>query len=551
MAELTSRWERGWRERWRSLGLPTECMEGALAYAWAVGTEDDDLVAWTARVLLDLRMGNTRTDADRWPDLLPGRAAQDSLQAGVERGWLRRDETNPTAGLVWAGKAVFASRIFALERQVRDAVQQRLAGARPVRADGARVPAELTDEQRQAVARCLVQPMTLLTGGPGTGKSTVIGAAVRAHLDAGGRGDDVALAAPTGKAAQRLNAGRQDVPEARTLHRLLGYRPREDRFSVGPERPLPARLVVVDEATMIDLRLMHALLLGLHPEVRLILAGDPDQLPSVDAGAAFRDLTARHRDWVAPLTQNHRVRAGAGRIAEVAEAVRRGRTPDVAWSARPPFEPGVCGVELASDGGLQRFVDRWYARWLAHLADRATLPDDPEQALDLLRQAESAKILTPVREGIEGSVALNARLARARRGRAWSGLVPGQPVIMTRNDYGRRLFNGDLGLVVDARGELRALFRAPVGSDTVVRSFALGSLAPDLEPADALTVHKAQGSEFEHVAVLLPSTDSVAGRSYLYTAVTRARTSAWVLGTTERLASVIARNELRTTGLEP
>lgn len=555
-------WEEAWRARWARAELPNDCIEGALAAAWAQDRLDDGLVLWTALILLDLRAGSTRTDVSRqgeriaalFPHAEPG-FGETLLARGFDAGWLSGPSGG--AGLVKVGDAVFAARILDAETQLGWAVEARRAAgdAALPGAEGDRSAQPLTEDQKAAVARCLTARLTLLTGGPGTGKSTVLGEVVRRFLAGGGRPEDVSLAAPTGKAAQRLSAlpGPDALPEARTLHRLLGYRPRHDRFSVGPDAPLPHRLVVVDEATMVDLRLMTVLLAGLRPDAHLVLSGDPDQLPSVDAGAVFRDLTERHPQAVARLIQNHRLRPEAVALRQAAEAVRAGRLPKLHWSDGPIDGGG--GVRVADPTGRIRFLREWHHRFLEsapHLFRMDHL--DPERAELALASAEACKVLTHLRDGPEGSRATNELLGRLRRRRtpSWSSgpFVPGQPVIMTRNDYGRRLFNGDMGVVVEGPGGVpRALFRNPRGGSMPVRWTDLGNLVEDLEPADALTVHKAQGSEFERVAILLPLRDHLlAGRSFLYTALTRARQAVWWVGTPEVAARAAARLETRHTG---
>jgi exodeoxyribonuclease V alpha subunit len=433
-----------------------------------------------------------------------------------------------------------------------------------------------------AVRAALTLPIALVTGGPGTGKTTVIAALLRALRS--GPMMDVALAAPTGKAALRMReiveaygqGSSSHEPTAMTLHRLLGWSPTKQQFARGEGDPLPYGLIVVDEASMIDLVLMDRLLRALRSNAQLVLLGDPNQLPSVDAGAIFRDLCTVLEP--ARLTMNLRVarEPSARSLVTVAEIVQRG-APDLrlvdAIAVRPtPSRLVFAGVEHLSEPWAvvgNALLDRWWTARIRALDDfgelidrvyRAPSTDFDDASLEALRVLSrhyaGSRLLcaTRSRQVATGAEALNDDLLfrlRAETGRlrqGW-GLPPGTPVLAERNDYARDLWNGDQGIVVwvDAgRGpELRAVFPR----DETFVHFPLSELTA-LTPAFATTVHKAQGSEFDHVAVVLPEAGSpLSTRELLYTAITRARRSVLLVGEPERLAHALSRSVTRESGV--
>ncbi len=416
--------------------------------------------------------------------------------------------------------------------------------------------------------------------------------------------DAIAVAAPTGKAAQRLQqsiaaglagtrgdisdaALRSGAPAPQTVHRLLGWSPTSGRFARHENDPLPHRVVIVDEASMIDLALMDRLLRALRPDARLVLLGDADQLPSIEAGAVFRDLC--HALGGVRLTTNLRVAsdADARRILGAAEAINAGAVGD-AWRAVVATRDSVSALSLTGVEHLAArwtdvaddLLDRWWkdritvsgdferlASQVFHVADGRVDPTEASDARALFEQHARARILCATRvrgiatstETIDDALLARLRGGIARRSRRWHAeqLAAGAPVLVERNDYERGLFNGDQGVVLRvAEGggaqELAAAF--PRGDTFDV--FPLDTL-PDVAPAFALTVHKAQGSEFDHVALVLPETDMpLLTRELLYTAVTRARRSVLLVGaplakdgTAELLARAVTRTLERHSGI--
>lgn len=498
---------------------------------------------------------------------------------------------------------LYAHRDLALEERLARTLAARLGGAAPA-VEQAAVEAALAAAatpgrpfnagQLEALRVALTRPLAVITGGPGTGKTAVLVGVVRALRKLGLSADDIALAAPTGRAANRIAEslaavpGLEDSPTPRTLHRLLGYRggragARGAEFRHHENYPLPHAAVLVDEASMIDLALMERLTRALRPDARLVLVGDADQLPSVDAGAVFRELTPH----ATRLSQSHRqdpsAPAGASVLAAASAvhagdaapltAAGRARPTDLTWSGFEHLRAAVPGV-VAERRLLGAFVEHWARTRLRALPDHdalahrvyrlggavdAPFPADEAAALAALtRHHQSLRVLTVTRGAgaPTGAEALNLQLARhmavpCAEETAASPFAPGAPVLMIRNDYDRGLFNGDLGVVVRAAGggESPRLFTVfPRGAG--LAAFPYEALRDDLRLAYATTVHKAQGAELDHVALVLPERDlPLLSRELVYTALTRARHSAVVVGRADLLALAVSRPLARASGL--
>ena len=428
------------------------------------------------------------------------------------------------------------------------------------------------DGQRLAAAITLRWRFAVISGGPGTGKTTTVVKVLALLLDQD-PGLRIAMAAPTGKAAARLGeavrrgkagldglaAVLQRIPEeASTLHRLLGLRQGQTpRHHAG--NPLPLDCLVVDEASMIDLPLMARLLDGLAARTRLILLGDRDQLASVEAGKVLGDITGHGRDLGLSPAQVHWL-----------ESV---------GAAPPGVLTGDPGAPAAADAlGLLRHSYRFSAQGGIGALARAVNAGDGAAALDLLRNGgdelawqdtagedlalscidwaagrysdylsrtqvgaalarfEQTRVLAALHQGPFGVETLNRRIAERLQAR---GLIAGgdeyhgKPVMVTINDYEVGLFNGDIGLLWrEADGSLRAWFGGDAGgrAGNGLRSVSLRQL-PAHVSAYALTVHKSQGSEFDAVYLVLPATPSpVVTRELIYTGITRARRRVWVQG---------------------
>ena len=441
------------------------------------------------------------------------------------------------------------------------------------------------DWQRVAAALALQRPVTVLSGGPGTGKTTTV-MKILAGLLTWRPEWRVVMAAPTGKAAARMqealrgqlaqwpDALRARMPnEAFTLHRLLGVR-RSSRhhFYHDREHPLSLDVLIVDEASMLDLALAVKLFEALPPHARVILVGDKDQLAAVEAGAVFSELSASPG-----LSDAMRARlAACCRLPEEAFATlptSDGVLDDcTVWLRRNyrfAAQPAIGALAEAVREGDWKHVEDALARYPApHALDDATRSlrllhehyapyfetvkqcHDPTQILAAL---ERFRVLCALRDTAWGVVALNQVLSDALRrhlaGVATSGgHFHGQPIMVTRNDYLLRLYNGDTGVVLQGDdGEWRAWF--PDYRDGGVRAVAVTRLPPH-ETAFALTVHKAQGSEFEHVALVLPAHDArVITRELLYTGVTRSKSLLGLHGPREVLKLAVQRRTTRHSGL--
>lgn len=424
------------------------------------------------------------------------------------------------------------------------------------------------DWQRAAAEKAVLRRLCVISGGPGTGKTSTV-VRILAALQMHYHGNlTIRLAAPTGKAAARMREAvrgaksrlgmapeiLETIPEqAATLHRLLGSRPDSARFRHGRDNPLPLDVLVVDEASMIDLALMAKLAEALPPAARLILLGDKDQLSSVEAGAVFGDICAGAGEGddgfasaIALLHKSYRFGADSG-IGRLARAIRLG-DPSGALAALD----GGGGDEIVwHQGGLRensaalaRHLRGGYREYLAALRGQAS----PPRLFDLFGRF---RVLCAHREGASGVAGLNRLLEDDLRR---AGEIPrrgvwyhGRPVMVTRNDYNLSLFNGDIGIAMDGGGELRVVFQ---GTDGKLRDYAPGRLPPH-ETVYAMTVHKSQGSEFDEVMLVLPDEATpVIDRALLYTAVTRARRRIGLWGARAVLEQAVARAAARSSGLK-
>jgi exodeoxyribonuclease V alpha subunit len=486
--------------------------------------------------------------------------------------------------------------------RARALLAQLFAGASPAAAE--------PDWQQVACALALRSRLCLITGGPGTGK-TYTAARLLVLQQALHRGPQplrVALTAPTGKAAARLrlamvaalqglqqeagaglplDAWAAGLGPARTLHALLGARPGTRRFVHDAGQPLDVDLLFVDEASMVHLEMMAALLQALPPGARLVLLGDRDQLASVEAGAVMGDLCAgagayapQTVAWVAAvsgqaLTADATVAADglaqqtvmlrqsrrfAGPIGQLAQAVNRGaggealallRAATGAELALVSTHPAQAAARLAVHG--RPGAEGGYAACLQALAQRPSDAAGFEPWVHgLLTRFDRFRVLCAVREGPAGVAGLNAAIEAAlvqqgllqRRGEWYEG----RPVMVTRNEPALGVFNGDIGLVLAPPGG--AALRAWFLEGSTLRSVAASRLA-DVETAFAMTVHKSQGSEFAHVVLVLPEDDNaVLTRELVYTGITRAKEAfTLVAPEPQRLVTACGRLTRRLSGL--
>ncbi len=405
-----------------------------------------------------------------------------------------------------------------------------------------------TDWQQIAAMNCVFSSTSLITGGPGTGKTYTVTRilALLASLHSG-RPFRIRLAAPTGKAAQRLGeavtSAKQEltpgmgiadcIPDsAQTLHRLLGVIPDRIHFRHNENNPIDADVLLIDEVSMVDLPLMTRLCRAIRPETRLILLGDADQLPSVAAGSVLADLIMRPHpgfsaerisqfkkldagialtpakkplDYATELLHSRRFDSGSG-IGQLAKHVISG-LPD----SRPIFMRNK-DLNWYNEDRLDPLIGQWTTRYYASLPQRKNLKD-------AFTQLKAFRILCATREDDRGVKRINQRI-QTRLNVHRRPFYRGQPIMVTQNHYRLKLFNGDIGLVwPNEAGDLMAWFES--GED--YRAVALGRL-PAVETVYAMTIHKTQGSEFDHVAMILPRSESqLLCRELLYTGLTRAK----------------------------
>jgi exodeoxyribonuclease V alpha subunit len=474
------------------------------------------------------------------------------------------------------------------------AVQQRLAelfAANAARLGGA------ADWQQLAAALALRGRLTVISGGPGTGKTTTVVnlLACLVTLDPGCR---IALAAPTGKAAARMTDAirerarhlplelRERMPaESSTVHRLLGVTP--SGFAHDAAHPLAIDALVVDEASMLDLALATQLLEAVPRAARIILLGDKDQLAAVESGAVFAELSvyptltapciaelaamtgtpaaaiappapatpSALRDCAVWFTQTYRFARDSG-IGRFAADVNAGRAAEASTWLRAASDPEVAWLETAPHASPEPALQRMDAGYAAY---RDAVAADPSRVAAITDAFGRFRVLCALRDGPRGVTALNAALTR--RWRAALGLpgqmdgpgaspwFPGRPVLVLNNDYVLRLFNGDIGIALpDADGQLLVHFP---DADRPGRFRAIAPVRlPRHDTAFAMTVHKSQGSEFDGVLVMLPEQRSrVLTRELLYTAVTRARRQVALVSDAAVLEQAIATPTERHSGL--
>lgn len=456
-----------------------------------------------------------------------------------------------------------------------------------------------SERQRAAVAASAGRRLFVLTGGPGTGKTTTVLRMLLMLQRQAATAPVIQVAAPTGKAAQRLLqslragkkqmlAGDRALPpdwqpllarlpehEALTLHRLLGYDPQRNLFTRGRRRPIGADIVVVDEASMVDLAMLRSLLDAVRDDASLILVGDADQLTSVAAGSVLMDLVAALEREGAPelVRLEHSFRAERA-LMPLNQAVRAG---DMEALLQSLAQAGAqASLRNLPDSAALRTAARQWAADLAEAGLRPTLgqaaadiprqgslwpsepaaPSDAQLALQALHSLGRRQLLCALREENFGALALNA-LIEADLKQHWQVPAetlwyPGRAVMITRNDYAARLFNGDIGLcLADAEGRLRVWFETSAADgEPSARALAPDSL-PAHEGAFAITVHKSQGSEYEHAAVVLPPDPQhrILSRQLLYTGVSRAKRVIEIWGLPEVVAAALARPMQRAGGL--
>lgn len=548
-----------------------------------------DLDRPAALRLLDQHGGELRLE-------LPNRETwKAALHQSLLVGRSSAADAQPTP-LVMIGSRVYLHRYFAYERRLESNLVQRLMSNRvaPDPRTGSMLARLFPDvppgdlQRRAALLACLHR-FCVISGGPGTGKTTTVAkvlALLAWQFEARGEPLRLRLLAPTGKAAARLaeslNTGLEALSLSETvrallnvtpstIHRALGYQPRTPtRFRHNAQNLLPANIVVVDEAAMVDLSLMTKLCEAVGPTAHLILLGDRDQLASVEAGAVFGDLfnanphtcyspplarelqdllgetveTSRESPPIADCTihleKSYRY-AERGGIATLAKAIRAG---DVKAALQSTSSPDIRWLELPEDSRLEETSEAALRACISEGFGALRAARTPEGRLAALT---AFRLLSPHRRGALGVEGLNALAEGASLGsRSREALYAGQPILINENDYQAELHNGDIGVIDQSKsGKLAAFFPG----DTGLRQLSLARL-PAYSTVYAMTIHKSQGSEFDRVVVVLPHHSSpLLSRELLYTAITRAKSHVTLVSSRSSLRAAIEQRVERCSGL--
>ncbi len=493
---------------------------------------------------------------------------------------------------------LYLYRFYRYEEQIAADLLQRATDIMPVDHQRAReIMAQLftakeegthqINYQQIAAALALLKRLLIISGGPGTGKTYTV-ARILALIQALNKDTDkplrIGMAAPTGKAAARLEESirkaKQSIPaelaqhipeQAQTLHRLLGYRPGEDDFRYNRNNPLHLDLLVLDEASMIDVVMMTGLIHALPAKTRLILLGDRNQLASVEAGSLFGDLCGTAEpQWSAEICDNLRLLTGEEKLPQATTASTMADSVALLQTSyRFHDKSGIGSLASAVNSGSMPLVEQVAQQDFTDLQMEYIVGNNREEWLrqqilkgfrdmvaapgveDAFAAMEKFRFLCAVRKGPAGVEGINALAEQVLRK---AGLIApttewyqGKPIIIRRNQYDMQLFNGDTGILWENEdGQLRAWFRRSDNSLYPVTPARL----PDHDTAFAITIHKSQGSEFDQVLLLLPEEESrVLSRELIYTGITRARTKLILCCDRTILAQAVGRQTLRYSGL--
>jgi exodeoxyribonuclease V alpha subunit len=508
--------------------------------------------------------------------------------------------------LILDGEKLYFQRYYQCEQEIADRIRIAAQQKHDVDPDSAskilnRYFGELPEskDQKLAAALALTRSLVVISGGPGTGKTTTavrILALLVEVLSSPEHSPLIRLAAPTGKAAMRLSTSirhaleqlpcddaiKAAIPvQATTIHRLLGIRSVTGKSRFDRNNLLSADILIVDEVSMIDIQLMAKLLESLPPACRIILIGDQNQLPSVEAGNVLADLYRLKQDLqvnsyskdyagllsdlvgspinsentatsitdcLCELEQTFRFSPQSG-IARLAQAVHEGNLLD---ESSQSIESESAGLEIHSTldpegntnlaGNFKPYFD--------------LVADDAVSTQDKINRFDCCRVLTPLRQGPVSTAGLNSiieqQLSEMNLISTRQDYYIGRPVLINRNDYNLGLFNGDIGICVDdpIDGLRKVAFLYPDGTEKKL----LPARLPPHETCYAMTIHKSQGSEFDHVLIVLPDDPTLAkmdllNRELLYTAITRARKSLALFASQDQLVDIVSRRYIRRSGL--
>ncbi len=441
-----------------------------------------------------------------------------------------------------------------------------------------------TDWQKTAAALSLIKPFLIISGGPGTGKTTTVAKILALHNRLSDKPLSVALAAPTGKAAGRMGEALnrelknlklseselEKIPkEAKTLHRLLYSYKTEGLLPPAEKKVLHHDLLIVDEASMVDLALMHRLIMAMGSKTRLILLGDKDQLNSVEAGSVFADLCTKQKNEFSPDTANQLSKLGI-EVPKKEQSAVKDSIVYLTKSYRFDEKSGIGSLaefiktntktDYDGESIFSQYNDIDHIPFSYRKEDFSGLTENlisrvnrvsgitvPDELIAFWKESVWLAVL---RRGLTGTERLNQLIERMvvsnRKYNAESGWYHGRPVMISKNDYNLGIFNGDLGVCVrDENGHLRV----HIESGSEIKSFKPNRIM-HYDPAYFITVHKSQGSEFESVNLLLPNEDTlILTKELLYTAVTRARKSFNIYGDLKLFKTGMQRKTVRYTGL--
>lgn len=493
------------------------------------------------------------------------------------------------APVVLENSRLYLRRYWNFEQEIAEFIQQRktteisfssqqLALAKETLAQLFPGDSQTSSWQKIACANSLLSSFSVVTGGPGTGKTYTLTRILALLLMVSETPLKIRLAAPTGKAAQRMAESiakakselnldlltKAAIPDAaETVHRLLGFTNQPDNIRHNQNNPVRADVIVVDEASMVDLPMMTRLMRATADACRLILLGDANQLPSVSAGSVLADIVAEAQNKFSPQRLNALVKLGItppesrnasnetenDQVTKLQAGQRFSSDSDIGKLASSVLSGDVASAQqlIAANAATQpgnlpnfrRALKQWHEQYFRHISESENL-GQAYQRLSVFR------ILTANREGPRGVNAINQQFE------SWLNptvkkFYRGQPILITENQYGLKLFNGDIGLVwPNDEGNLVAWF--PQDAENF-QAFQLNRL-PTTETCYAMTIHKTQGSEFDHIAIVLPEHETpLLSRELLYTAVTRAKKSISVFAEQQIIGYAIQRPVARWSGL--
>jgi len=578
----------------RQLAPPFQAIDNALAERISAWHQSDDTVLWqtAAATSFALQQGHTCLALEQCLQEAPynelhtlNGSAFPPLDAWLDH--LQQFDLSPdgSSPLVLDRQRVYLRRYWQFEVNVAHFLRDRSVNPRILDSQQGKLAQEViralfphrggdTDWQLVAALNCLFDSAHLIIGGPGTGKTYTVTRILALQLSIAARPLTIRLAAPTGKAAQRLaESVRQAKPqiaadssvlaaipdEALTIHRLLGVIPNSLHFRHHKENPLDADLLVLDEVSMVDLPLMARVLDALKPATQVILLGDADQLPAIAAGSIVGDLSVRpHPGYsfsrreslcaIAPHLAIDSVAEGCDFLTELKVSRRFAGQSAIGVLAKHVIA-GNCRLSEESfeqfdnltwldENQLWQQLNSTISHYFASLAKQPNLND----AFELMRRF---RILCAIRESDAGVIDINRRISQ-RINSSRAPFYHGQPIMVTQNHYGLKLFNGDLGIVWSEQDKpLMAWFE----SDNEYRPVALGRL-PRVETVYAMTIHKTQGSEFDEVLMILPAKPHpLITRELLFTGLTRAKKKFICLGNKECWRTGVRARVQRWTGL--